>query len=82
MTAPLRGQPLDPAEVAALTRLARGHRYDDIALDTYGGLSNVKNTLRRTYAKLGARGAAHAIALAIAARQLPADVATQQQDAA
>ncbi|PJN22399.1 helix-turn-helix transcriptional regulator [Kitasatospora sp. CB02891] len=75
MTIPLHGQPLTPHESETLTRLARGHRYADIALDTYGGLNSVKTTLRRVYRKLGAASGPHAVALAIAAGSLPTDVA-------
>lgn len=78
MTVRLYGQLLDPIEVEILTRLAQGHRYDDIALDTYGGLNVVKKTVSRAYRKLGAVSAAHAIGLAIAAGVLPPDVAAFQ----
>lgn len=78
MTVPLYGQPLELIEVEVLTRLARGHRYDDIALDTYGGLNSVKKITSRAYRKLGAVSAAHAIGLAIAGGVLPPDVAAFQ----
>ncbi|KDN84402.1 LuxR C-terminal-related transcriptional regulator [Kitasatospora cheerisanensis] len=75
MTIPLYGQPLEPREVEILARLARGHRYADIALDVYGGLNSVKTSLHRTFLKLGAVSGPHAVALAIATGALPADVA-------
>jgi DNA-binding NarL/FixJ family response regulator len=75
---PLAGQPLSTAEVRALTALARGWRYADIAIGFPGGLQAVKDCLRHAYRKLGATTAAQAIALAIATGQLPAGVAVQQ----
>lgn len=72
----LHGRPLDADETDTLARIARGHEYADIAIGVYGGLKTVKARLRRAYRKLGAHNSPHAVALAIATGQLPADVAT------
>lgn len=74
----LHGQPLDAAEKAVLTLLARGYEYADIALGVHGGLKTVRAHLRRAYRKLGAINGVQAVALAIATGQLPANIALPQ----
>jgi two-component system, NarL family, response regulator DesR len=61
---PLRGRPLSPRELQVLALTADGLAMGEIAARLHVGLSSVRTYRHKTHRKLGARNAAHAIALA------------------
>lgn len=64
------GQPLTPRELQVVTAMANGHGNAQIADDLGLVVNTIKSHSSRIYRKLGARDRAHAVALAIATRQI------------
>lgn len=72
---PPYGTPLTTGERRVLAAIARGHEIQSAARALGISPDTVKGLSRRARRRLGASHTAHAIALAIATRQLPAEVA-------
>lgn len=56
---------LTPREQAMLELIAAGYTNDEIAAELYVSINTVKTTIRRTYARLGVRTRAQAVAWAV-----------------
>lgn len=80
MTTPDSPPQLDPTDRQLLAQVADGHTHDAIARRLGKGRSAVTMRLARLYKRLGARNAAHAVAIAYRAGLLPApDPGAHQQ---
>lgn len=79
---PATGTPLTPRERQVLALLAQGLEASDVADRMTVTLDTVKCHSLRARRRLGARNTTHAVALAIATRQLPAGVARPEVDSA
>lgn len=67
----LRDAPLAARELETVELLACGRGYKEIAAIQVVTVETVKKRLKVIYRKLGARNAAHAVAIAIAQRLIP-----------
>lgn len=74
-SAPVPGTPLTTGELRTLAARARGCTDQQAATVLHVSINTVKTQLKRARLRLGAKSTAHAVALAIGTRQLPAGVA-------